>query len=124
MLIDNQVKAAANRIPHGRTGIDPITIITIFSQVLPTLIDCLHRNDDVSSTTLQDRVKAMNEKDPKRLIKRVASNLRKDAKRSGHFVDKEDSRVLAKAIIDQTINGDKTEVFAIASNYIPINSED
>ena len=121
--IEKQAAAMAPRIPEGSVGIDPATIITIFTAVLPALIDCLHRNDDVDATTVAQRVADLNAKNPKRLLKRVASNVRKEARREGQHVSKEESYKMAHAIIDQTLFSTPEEVASLASNYIPLISD-
>lgn len=117
--IKTQASAVASRIDSQEVGIDPATITLILTTILPQLFSCLKDNDGVSSSSTQDRIKALNDKDRPRLIRRTALAVKKNHKAEQRKKPKrlrlpdltdEQAEALAIAIIDQTIDGDPSEV--------------
>lgn len=117
--IKTQASAVASRIDSQEVGIDPATIALILTTILPQLFNCLKDNDGVSASSTQDRIKALNEKDRPRLIRRTAIAVKKNHKAEQRKKPKrlrlpdltdEQAEALAIAIIDQTIDGDPSEV--------------
>jgi len=132
MILDEQVELASTRVDAVKVGLDPITIITILTAVLPQILSCFMDNDDVSASTTQARVKKLYEANPKRMLRRTKLAVEKEHKRTQRSKPKsertkltdEQAEALALAIIEQTIAEDSDIIVSACSVCEAINSED
>lgn len=114
MSLKEQVEIVAQRVNGVEVGIDPLTVVTILTTVIPMLADCFKGNDDVSASEVQSRIVALNKKDRKRLIRRTTDAVLREHRREEKKKPKDervslsvdDARVMAVAIIDQAIEED------------------
>lgn len=85
----------------GERGIvlDPILI----SAIITSLMGCLFRNDDVSGTQIQDRVKRLNQKDPERLLKRTRQAVEHEYRKRGMKISKEKAAGIAADMIREML---------------------
>lgn len=110
MSFDYKAKAelCAERIDAAEFGMDPITIVTIITQVLPLLADCFNRNDSPDPVEAAERLREYNRKNPQGLRKRMARRIRAEATKP---MTKEQSFTLADAIIQETIQSSDEVIF-------------
>ena len=105
--IRKQAELAAARVDSQAVGIDPITIITIFSTVFPSIVSCWNRMNTNQHETTSDRVREFHESNPAQLRKKTARRIRGEADQP---MEKWQSLLLADAVIAQAIAEDPKEV--------------
>lgn len=103
MTVDAKIKAMAERVDATSVGLDPLLVITIFTQILPSLIGCFQRNDEVSAEQASARVRYLHAKDPDRLLKRVAKSIRHESRKRVTRISKSQSEELARAFVAQAL---------------------
>ncbi len=102
--IKQQSELAAARADAAAVGLDPITIITILTQVLPALLSCWNRNDSPEPVESAAKIRAYNNAHPVQLRKRTARRIRAEASRP---MEKYQSLLLADAVIAQAMSADQ-----------------
>lgn len=102
--IKQQSELAAARVDAAEVGFDPITIITIITQVLPILLSCWNRNDSPEPVESAEKIRAYNNAHPQQLRKRTARRIRAEA---NHPMEKYQSLLLADAVIAQAMAADQ-----------------
>jgi hypothetical protein len=105
-LIEQQAERAAARVDSAAVGFDPITIITILTQVLPILLSCWNRNDSPDPAESAGKIRAYHNAHPNALRKRTARRIRAEAAQP---MEKYQSLQLADAVIAQAIEVDPQE---------------
>lgn len=96
--IQEQAQAVEARIDKTIVGFDPVTIITILSQLLPILAQCFNRNDEPSPEQTSAAIRRYNQQHPQQLLKRTARRVRAE---SDEPMSKLASFEFARAIIAQ-----------------------
>ena len=105
-LIEQQAERAAARVDANAVGFDPITIISILTQVLPILLSCWNRNDSPDPAESSAKIRAFHNAHPNALRKRTARRIRAEATQP---MEKYQSLQLADAVIAQAISVDPQE---------------
>lgn len=100
MDIRENASAIADNVDHNAVGIDPLTIVTILTQILPGLLNCFRENDDVNSPDMKHRLQQLHERNPERLLKRVAKNIKR---RSEEPLTLQQATAIARATIDHVL---------------------
>ncbi|CAB4144914.1 hypothetical protein UFOVP466_86 [uncultured Caudovirales phage] len=108
--LDEQARACAARVPNN-VGFDPITIVTILTQVLPLLMSCFQRNDEPSPAAMRAEVKAQQVRAPEQLRRRTARRIRGDADVP---MTKTESLMLADAVIAECCESEDSTVVSLA----------
>ncbi len=98
--LNEQAQLAANRVDATAVGLDPFTILTIVTQVLPILTSCWNKNDEPNPELSARNLKRYNDAHPKQLLKRTARRIRAEATEP---MTKEQSFALAEAVIAQAL---------------------
>lgn len=116
-LIKEAATNAAQRVDAESVGIDPITIITILTTVLPELIACFRRNDENNPQEIHDTVKAQcsTERGRKALHKRTTVRIRRKARHDGEPVSRKAAEEMANAVIDEALNQNACAVKAVCA---------
>ena len=108
-IIQEHAKAIAGRVDANAVGLDPITILTIITQVLPLVISCWNRNDEPNPQLSAVNFQRYYNAHPEQALRRTARRVRAEADAP---MTKEQSFAFAKAIIDQALNTDDATVTA------------
>lgn len=109
----------AARLPENVVaGIGIVAILQIFTTVLPIVLAGCMREETDDPTQVQARVTEAYEDDPERLRKRTSVAMRKEAKRDGKVITKEQSLAMADAAIAETIASDSAEVSAFCASHM------
>lgn len=98
---------AADRVDAAKYGIDPITIVTILTQVLPLLLSCWKQNDVQGDPSPRLAMQEAYAKNPESLVRRTARRIRGEAEAP---MSKAMSFDLARAVIEQAL-ADPAETF-------------
>ena len=101
------IKQAAGRIfgrlPEGY-GFDPATITLLITTILPEMLGCLFRNDDTDPSHYQDRVRALNERNPVRLLRRTTRAVKVEAWREKRQrLSDDEAKAIAEAMIAEAM---------------------
>jgi len=115
-IYKEQAELAAARVDSTAAALDPITIVTIITQVLPVIASCWTRNDSPDPAMAAERFHSAYEDNPKKLRKRLARRIRAEAEEP---MSKEQSFLLADAIIEQMLATD-AEVITAGCNEAPV----
>ncbi len=85
VTFDRHAEAIAKTVDPEVFELDPITLVTvivpIIKMVVPSLFECLNNNDDASPEQVKERVIQLNKRDPRRLEKRLAKNIKSEHKK-------------------------------------------
>lgn len=116
-LIKESATAAAQRVDAESVGLDPVTIITILTQVLPALIACFRRNDESDPQEIHETVKAQcsTPRGRKALKNRMTVRIRRQQRAEGKHINKDVAEELAEAIIEESLSQNPQLVSAVCS---------
>jgi hypothetical protein len=93
----------AGRLPEGY-GFDPATITLLITTILPEILGCLFRNDDTDPYQYQSRVRALNERNPVRLLRRTALAVKREAWREKRqHLSYDEAKIIAAAMIEEAM---------------------
>jgi hypothetical protein len=97
------VKRIASRLPEGY-GFDPATITLLITTILPEILGCLFRNDDTDPYQYQSRVRALNERNPVRLLRRTTRAVKVEAWREKRQrLSDDEAKAIAEAMIAEAM---------------------
>lgn len=113
VTLKSQAEKIAARVDASAVGFDPITIITIITQVLPLIMQCFARNDEPNPAQVSAEVRAQNARAPKQLRKRTARRIRGDADQP---MTREESFALAEAVIAEACEAEPETVSALCAS--------
>lgn len=116
-LIKNAATAAAERVDAESVGLDPITVITILTEVLPALIACFRRNDESDPQEVHETVKAQcsTPRGRKALKNRMTTRIRRQQRAQGKHLNKDAAEELAEAIIEESLAQQSEVVSSLCS---------
>ena len=93
----------AGRLPEGY-GFDPATITLLITTILPEIFGCLFDNDDTDPDHFQDRVRALNDRNPVRLQRRTTRAVRREAwRKDRQRLTLADAEAIADAMIAEAM---------------------
>ena len=98
--LNQQAELAAARVDSAGVGMDPFTILTILTQVLPLLTSCWNRNDETNPQLSAVNLKRYHDRHPEALRRRTARRIRAEAEET---MSKAQSFALADAVIAQAL---------------------
>lgn len=104
-----QAEAIAARVDSSKVGIDPATIITILTTVLPIIVSCFRRNDEPEPENVSAAVRRAHNRNPDALRRRTARRIRRSAEKP---ISEEDSLQLADATIAHALETPAASVAA------------
>lgn len=106
---------AAKKVDSNKVGIDPLTIMTIFTGVVMPLLKCFMGNDEPDPVQVQAAVKERNARNPRALRRRTAAKVITEARANGHKLTKDQALEMADALIQETLNRPAAAVAAFCS---------
>lgn len=100
----SQIQEAAQRVSErvdaNAVGLDPVTVVTILTQVLPLVLACWNRNDEPNSQLAATNFRRYYNAHPQQALRRTARRVRFEADKP---MTKAQSFALAQAIIDEAL---------------------
>lgn len=114
--VEQVAEAASTRVPSGAVGFDPVTIITIFTAVIPIITQCFMRNEEDDPDQVAASVKEAHERHPRALLRRTANRIYRT---STTPVSKVEAEELARALIAETIATPDDDVAAFCRTVRP-----
>ena len=106
---EKQAVRVAARVPEA-AGLDPVTVITILTTVLPMILKCFNKNDETDPAKINAAVKRQNDSAPAVLRRRTARRIRGEA---DHPMSKEQSFTLAEAVIAEVCEANESDVVSM-----------
>lgn len=119
LTVEKIAANAAKRVDSNKVGIDPLTVMTIFSVVVLPVLKCFMGNDEPDPVQVQAAVKERHERNPRALRRRTAAKLIAEAKQNGHKLSKDQSLSMADALIQETLSYSSDTVAAFCSSHKP-----
>ena len=113
-LISEAATAAAQRVDAESVGLDPITVITILTQVLPLVISCFKRSDEPSSEDIQKALQRQSSTPAGRASLRRRT-MRRVRAESDERLSKEQAFAIADAIIEEGLENNPQMIAAVCS---------
>lgn len=110
---------AAKRVDAAKVGMDPLTVLTIFSGVVMPVLKCFMGNDEPDPVQVQAAVKERNDRNPRALRRRTAAKLIAEARQNGHRLSKDQGLSMAVALIQEMLNRSADDVAAFCSAQVP-----
>ena len=90
-------------------GIDPVTIITLVSNLLPAILSCWTKRDTVDPTEAYARIQKMHRRNPKALRNRVRKGIIVQGNRDGVILTDDQIDSLTTATINHALQVDEAE---------------
>ena len=100
-ILGRQAEAAAKRVDAAKVGFDPMTILTILTQVVPLLVSCFNRNDEPNPSLASVNFKRYHSAHPEQCRRRTARRIRAEADEP---MTRDQSFALADAVIEQALS--------------------
>lgn len=118
--LQDRAKAAAARVDVGalsddlqqKVGIDPFTIISLITTILPLLAQCFNRDQPAPPEQTAAKIRDWNERNPQSLLRKTARRIRGEA---DDPMTKADSFELARAVIAEACEADDADVAAVVA---------
>ena len=98
--LNQQAELAAARVDAVAVGMDPLTILTILTQVVPLLTSCWNRNDEPNPQLSSVNFRRYYKAHPEQARRRTARRIRAEADEP---MSKAQSFALADALIAQAL---------------------
>ena len=96
-------KRIFGRLPSGY-GFDPATITLLITTIIPEILGCLFDNDDTDPNQYQNRVRAMNERNPVRLLRRTTRAVKRESLRQDQQrLSNDEAKAIAEAMIAEAM---------------------
>ena len=96
-------KRIFGRLPEGY-GFDPATITLLITTILPQILGCLFDNDDTNVNDYQNRIRALNERNPVRLLRRTTRAVKRESLRQDQQrLSNDEAKAIAEAMIAEAM---------------------
>jgi len=110
----------AGRLPEGY-GFDPATITLLITRILPQILGCLFDNDDTDINHYQDRVRALNDRNPVRLQRRTTRAVKREAwRKDRQRLSDGEAKAIAEAMIAEAMAAEPVFGSAVGLNALEI----
>lgn len=103
-----QAEAAAALVDAEAVGMDPITIASILTQVLPLVVSCWNKNVEPNAELSAKSFVMYYQSKPDECLRRTARRIKWESDE----VTRRQSFLLAQAVIDQAMNSSQEEIKA------------
>jgi hypothetical protein len=108
----------AGRLPEGY-GLDPATVTLLITTILPEILGCLFRNDDTDPVAYQNRVRALSDRNPIRLLRRTTLAVKREAWREKRQqLSYDEAKAIAAAMIEEAMAAEPVFSAAVGRNAL------
>lgn len=97
MSLQANAERIAGKVDANLVGLDPITIVTILTTVLPLLISCFKKQDEPEPAEVAEAVRDANARNPRKLLRRTTRSVKHE---SDVRLTTQQAEEIAQAIID------------------------
>ena len=110
----------AGRLPEGY-GLDPATVTLLITTILPEILGCLFRNDDTDPVAYQNRVRALSDRNPIRLLRRTTLAVKREAWREKRQqLSYDEAKAIAAAMIEEAMAAEPVFGTAVGRDVLNI----
>lgn len=109
-MVEQRAEKMAARVDAANVGLDPASIIAIFTAVIPLVVSCFQRNDEPDPNEVKDAVRRMHYRNPQGLRNRTARRIKWE---SETHLNRDQALTLADAMIAETLESDADDVAAV-----------
>jgi len=94
-------------------SLDPVTIITLVSTILPGILKCWQDRDEVPPAAAQDRIRRMHKRNPERLRTKLTRAVNYGAQQQGHRLTVDQCEAIADGMIAEAIGTTDEVVYGL-----------
>ncbi len=99
---------------HGEGyGLDPVTIITLVTTILPGILKCWQDRDEVPPAAALDRIRRMHKRNPERLQSKLARSISYGAQQKGQHLTVDQCHDMAAAMIAEAVGSSEEVVYGL-----------
>ena len=99
---------------HGEGyGLDPVTIVTLVTTILPGILKCWQDRDEVPPAAALDRIRRMHKRNPERLQNKLARSISFGAQQRGHQLTVDQCHDMAGAMIAEAVGSPEEVVYGL-----------
>lgn len=109
--VDLSVQQVVNRVDPVEAALPADLIMSLIGIVVPMLTDCFHRQSGATAESAHAEFVRTNSENPQRMLRRTAYQIRKQARREGQKITKDQSEVLARAVIAEACEPQNSQLF-------------
>jgi len=97
-------------------GIDPVTIGLIFTNLIPMILNCFQKNDEVPAAEVYGRVRKMNQRNPRALKKRLRRSIIIQSQKDGVILTDDQIEKMSDAVIAEAMAATEDEVYSLSQD--------
>lgn len=109
-MFENTAKQAASRVDSDGLGLDPLTVITLITTLMPLLASCFSKNDSPDPKQASDKFRKAWSDHPRTLRNRIRHQVKKKAKEDGTKLSKEQIDAVTDGIIEEALETSAEEM--------------
>ena len=94
-------------------SLDPVSIATIITMVLPGILKCFQRDHEVPTVAAHDRIKRMYSKNPDRTKAKLSRAIKFGAAKEGKQLTVDETAALADGILAEALATDEEVVYGL-----------
>ena len=94
-------------------SLDPVTIITLVSTILPGILKCWQDRDEVPPAAAADRIRRMHKRNPERLKTKLTRAVNYGAQQQGHRLTVDQCEAIADGMIAEAIGSTDEVVYGL-----------
>ena len=108
--------AAADRVVAEQGegfSLDPVTIATIITMVLPGILKCFQKDHEVPTVAAYDRIRRMHAKNPERTKAKLSRSIKFGAAKEGRQLTVDETSALADGILAEALATDEETTYGL-----------
>ena len=94
-------------------SLDPVTIVTLVSTILPGILKCWQDRDEVPPSAASDRIRRMHKRSPERLRAKLTRAVNYGAQQQGHRLTIDQCEAIADGMIAEAIGSTDEVVYGL-----------
>jgi len=94
-------------------SLDPVTIITLVTSILPSILKCWQDRDEVPPAAASDRIRRMHKRNPERLRTKLTRAVNYGAQQQGHRLTVDQCEAIADGMIAEAIDSDEEVIYGL-----------
>ncbi len=94
-------------------SLDPVTIITLVSTILPGILKCWQDRDEVPPAAAADRIRRMHKRNPERLRAKLTRAVDYGAKQKGKQLTPDQCQAIADGMIAEAVGTSDEVVYGL-----------
>jgi hypothetical protein len=96
-------------------GLDPLTIATIVTTILPGILKCFQKDHEVPTVAAHDRIKRMYARNPERTRNKLARSVKFGTAKAGYHTTTDQNMAIADGMIAEALAADSEVVYGLCA---------